>query len=64
MEIKIIEIHKNGINANHTVANYYGIDYATKKVIFTDKESINQAKQAAIAAGYEKHQIQWHCNPC
>lgn len=63
MTTNIVEIHKNGINAHHPVASYYGVDYASKNIVFTNAPTPEKAWQSALAAGYAKHEIQWHCNP-
>lgn len=35
--MKLLEIHKNGINANNKTVSYYGLDYEKKKVLFEVK---------------------------
>lgn len=32
--MKLLEIHKRGINAYNKEVSYYGLDYKTKKVLF------------------------------
>lgn len=59
----IVEIHKNGVNAHYPVASYYGMDYESKSIVFTNVSSAEKAWEAARAAGYEKNEIQWHCEP-
>lgn len=31
--MKLLEIHKNGINANNKTVSYYGLDYEKKKAV-------------------------------
>lgn len=63
MEEKLIEIHREGVHAGNAVPFYYGVDYNTKQVVFTDVETAEEAKQIALFAGYKESEIQWHCNP-
>lgn len=41
--MKLLEIHKKGVNAHNKVVSYYGLDYNTKKVLF-DRASHTTAK--------------------
>ena len=31
--MKLLEIHKNGINSNNKTVSYYGLDYEKKKAV-------------------------------
>lgn len=55
---KLIEIHKNGINVHYPVASYYGVDYETKKVIFKEAKTFEDAKSIALKSGYNYNEIQ------
>lgn len=51
--MKLLEIHKKGINAYNKEVSYYGLDYKTKKVLFEAKE-LNEAIEQAISLSYQK----------
>lgn len=40
--MKLLEIHKKGVNAHNKVVSYYGLDYNTKKVLFEAKTFKNK----------------------
>lgn len=51
--IKLLEIHKKGVNAHNKVVSYYGLDYNTKKVLFEAK-TLDKAIERAVYLGYKK----------
>lgn len=51
--MKLLEIHKKGINAHNKVVSYYGLDYNTKKVLFEVK-TLDKAIERAVYLGYKK----------
>lgn len=51
--MKLLEIHKNAINAHNQVVSYYGLDYETKKVVF-ETNTPNEAVEIAVSFGYKK----------
>lgn len=51
--MKLLEIHKKGINAHNKEVSYYGLDYKTKKVLFEVKE-LKDAIEKAVSLGYQK----------
>lgn len=51
--MKLLEIHKKGINAHNKEVSYYGLDYTTKKVLF-EVEELNEAIEQAVSFGYQK----------
>lgn len=57
--MKLLEIHKNGINAHHKEVSYYGVDYNTKRVLFDSVKSLNEAIDNAISFGYKKEEMQF-----
>lgn len=54
----MIEIHKNGVNATYKEVSYYGIDYDSKKVLFSSARSIEEAIEKAKVLGYKQGEIQ------
>lgn len=46
--MKLLEIHKKGINAHNKEVSYYGLDYTTKKVLF-EVEELNEAIEQAVS---------------
>ena len=56
--MKMIEIHKNGVNATYKEVGYYGIDYDSKKVLFSSVRSIEEAIEKAKSLGYKQGEIQ------
>lgn len=54
---KILEIHKNGINAHNSKVSYYLVDYRTKETMFDDIETLEKAKDLARRLGYKKSEI-------
>lgn len=51
--MKLLEIHKKGVNAHNKVVSYYGLDYNTKKVLFEAK-TLDKAIERAVYLGYKK----------
>jgi hypothetical protein len=51
--MKLLEIHKKGINTHNKEVSYYGLDYTTKKVLF-EVEELNEAIEQAVSFGYQK----------
>ena len=56
--MKMIEIHKNGVHASNKEVSYYGIDYDSKKVLFSSVRSIEEAIEKAKSLGYKQGEIQ------
>ena len=54
--MKLLEIHKNGINANNKTVSYYGLDYEKKKVLFEVK-TLEEAIEKGSCLGYKKGEI-------
>lgn len=51
--MKLLEIHRKGINAHNKEVSYYGLDYETKKTLFETKV-LNEAIEQAVSLGYHK----------
>lgn len=56
--MKLLEIHKNGINAHNKEVSFYGVDYQTKKTMFDKVDSIEKAISIAKDLGYNTTEIQ------
>lgn len=56
--MKLIEIHRNGINAHNNKVSFYGVDYQTKATKFDKAESVEEAISIANGLGYNKTEIQ------
>nr|UVN06280.1 MAG: hypothetical protein [Bacteriophage sp.] len=41
--MKLLEIHKNGINAHNNEVSFYGIDFQTKTLMFDGIENVECA---------------------
>lgn len=54
--MKLLEIHKNGINANNKTVSYYGLDYEKKKVLFEVK-TLEEAIEKGSRLGYKNGEI-------
>ena len=54
--MKLLEIHKNGINANNKTVSYYGLDYEKKKVLFEVK-TLEEAIEKGSCPGYKNGEI-------
>ena len=54
--MKLLEIHKNGINANNKTVSYYGLDYEKKKVLFEVK-TLEEAIEKGSCFGYKNGEI-------
>lgn len=54
--MKLLEIHKNGINANNKTVSYYGLDYEKKKVLFEVK-TLEEAIEKRSCLGYKNGEI-------
>lgn len=54
--MKLLEIHKNGINANNKTVSYYGLDYEKKKVLFEVK-TLEEAIEKESCLGYKNGEI-------
>lgn len=54
--MKLLEIHKNGINANNKTVSYYGLDYEKKKVLFEVK-TLEEAIEKGSLLGYKNGEI-------
>ena len=54
--MKLLEIHKNGINANNKAVSYYGLDYEKKKVLFEVK-TLEEAIEKGSCLGYKNGEI-------
>lgn len=50
--MKLLEIHKNGINFHNIVVSYYGIDFDTKQVLFNGINTLSEAMNKAKELGY------------
>lgn len=56
--MKLLEIHKNGINAHNNEVSFYGIDYQTKTLMFDGIENVERAIEIAKKLGYKISEIQ------
>ena len=56
--MKLLEIHKNGINAHNNEVSFYGIDYQTKTLMFDGIENVECAIEIAKELGYKISEIQ------
>ena len=45
--MKLLEIHKNGINAHNNEVSFYGIDFQTKTLMFDEIENVECAIEIA-----------------
>lgn len=54
--MKLLEIHKNGINAHNKTVSYYGLDYEKKKVLFEVK-TIEEAIEKGTRLGYKNSEM-------
>lgn len=54
--MKLLEIHKNGINAHYKTVSYYGLDYEKKKVLFEVK-TLEEAIEKGSCLGYKNNEI-------
>ena len=54
----LLEIHKNGINAQNNEVSFYGIDFQTKTLMFDRIENIECAIEIAKELGYKIYEIQ------
>ena len=45
--MKLLEIHKNGINAHNNEVSFYGIDFQTKTLMFDGIENVECAIEIA-----------------
>lgn len=54
--MKLLEIHKNGINAHYKTVSYYGLDYEKKKVLFEVK-ILEEAIEKGSCLGYKNNEI-------
>lgn len=52
----IVEIHSVVSGKNKS---FYGLDYDTKTIAFSDAKTPEEAWEKARAAGYAKDEIQW-----
>lgn len=55
---KLLEIHKNGINAHNNEVSFYGIDFQTKTLMFDGIENVECAIEIAKELGYKISEIQ------
>ena len=51
--MKLLEIHKKGINAYNKEVSYYAVDYYTKKTLF-ETRTLGEAIEQAISLGYHR----------
>ena len=51
--MKLLEIHKNGINAHNNEVSFYGIDFQTKTLMFDGIENVECAIEIAKELGYK-----------
>ena len=56
--MKLLEIHKNGINAHNNEVSFYGIDFQTKTLMFDGIENVECAIEIAKELGYKISEIQ------
>lgn len=56
--MKLLGIHKNGINAHNNEVSFYGIDYQTKTLMFDGIENVECAIEIAKELGYKISEIQ------
>lgn len=56
--MKLLEIHKNGINAHNNEVSFYGIDFQTKTLMFDGIENIECVIEIAKELGYKISEIQ------
>lgn len=54
--MKLLEIHKNGINAHNKTVSYYGLDYEKKKVLFEVK-TLEEAIEKGSCLGHKNDEI-------
>lgn len=52
--MKLLEIHKNGINAHNNEVSFYGIDFQTKTLMF---DGIENVECAIDEVGATRHAI-------
>ena len=45
--MKLLEIHKNSINAHNNEVSFYGIDFQTKTLMFDEIENVECAIEIA-----------------
>lgn len=56
--MKLLEIHKNGINAHNNEVSFYGIDFQTKTLMFDGIENVECAIDMFIdEVGATRHAI-------
>lgn len=46
--MKLLEIHKNGINAHNKTVSYYGLDYEKKKVLAVNVLFLSNSKNFTL----------------
>lgn len=56
--MKLLEIHKNGINAHNNEVSFYGIDFQTKTLMFDGIENVECAIEIAKELGYKISETQ------
>lgn len=56
--MKLIEIHKKGINAHNNEVSFYGVDYQTEITKFEKAESVEKAIEIANDLGYSNSENQ------
>lgn len=56
--MKLLEIHKNGINAHSEKISFYGVDFQTKITKFEKAKSVENAIKIANKLGYTNSEIQ------
>lgn len=54
--MKLLEIHRNGINAHNKTVSYYGLDYKKKKVLFEVK-TLEEAIEKGTCLGYKNNEM-------
>lgn len=52
---KLIEIHRNGINAHHKEYSYYVLDYQTKRVVANNLKTYEEALDKADDYAFPKY---------
>ena len=55
--MKLLEIHKNGINAHNNEVSFYGIDFQTKTLMFDGIENVECAIEIVKELGYKISEI-------
>lgn len=53
--MKLLEIHKNGINAHNNEVSFYGIDFQTKTLMFDGIENVECAIEIAFRSKYRSN---------